>query len=86
MNRLYKEYCLPLTLYENIKQSVQCQYKNDVEELLKFIEKLPNDLRVEVSFFVFEKTFKELEFFKGRQLSFIAWICPLLKPLVKCKD
>ena len=83
LNRLYKEYCLPLSLYENIKHSIQSQCNDDIEELLKFIAKLPNDLRVEVSFFVFEKTFKKLEFFKGKQLTFIAWVCPMLKPLVK---
>lgn len=53
---------------------------------MKFIGKLPNDLRVEVSFFVFEKTFKKLDFFKGRQLTFIAWVCPLLKPLIRIRN
>ena len=38
---------------------------------------------MEVSFFIFEKTFKELLFFNGRPLTFIAWVCPLLKPVVK---
>ena len=55
---------------------------NDIDELIEFIEKLPNDLRVEVSFFVFEKTFRQIEFFKGKPLTFIAWICPLLKPII----
>lgn len=32
---------------------------------------------------MFEKTFNELEFFIGRPLTFIAWVCPLLKPLIK---
>lgn len=54
-----------------------------MDEIVKFIETLPNDLRVEMSFFVFEKTFKELYFFKGRSLTFIAWVCPLLRPLAK---
>ena len=83
---MYKDYCLPLNLYENAKQSIRYQYKNDLDEIMKFTGKLPNDLRVEMSFFVFEKTFKELFFFKGRSLTFIAWVCPLLKPLAKSAD
>lgn len=39
-----------------------------------------------MAFFVFQKTFIELDFFKGQPLTFIAWICPLLKPLLKGKN
>lgn len=57
-----------------------------MDEIITFIDQLPNDLRMEMSFFVFEKTFKELEFFKGRPLTYIAWVCPLLKPLIKSEE
>ena len=83
LNRIYKEYKLPLNLYENVKQSLNYLYKNDIEDVVAFIQDLPNDLKVEVSFYVFEKTFSELDFFRGRPLTFIAWVCPLLKPLIK---
>ena len=86
LNRLQEEYCLPLTLYENTKQSICYQNKTDMDQIMKFIDRLPNDLRVEMSFFVFEKTFQNLSFFKGRSISFIAWICPLLKSLAKSND
>ena len=29
LNRLYKEYQLPLSIYENVKQSIRYQYSND---------------------------------------------------------
>ena len=86
LNRIYKEYALPLDLYENAKQSIRYRYKHDLEELIKFIDELPNDLRIEFHFFIFEKTFKKLYFFKGKPLTFIAWVCPLMKPLFKNKD
>ena len=41
LNRIYKEYCLPLKLYENVKKSLRHQYKNDIEDLLSFTENLP---------------------------------------------
>ena len=56
---------MPLNLYENVKKSIKYQYATDIDEIVKFIEHLPNDLKVEMSYFVFEKTFKELEFFRG---------------------
>ena len=43
-------------------------------------------MRVDVSYYIFEKTFKEIEFFRDRPYSLITWICPLLRPMVKCKD
>lgn len=86
LNRIYKEYCLPLCLYENVKKSIKYQYKNDIEDMISFVATLPQDLRLEVTLFIFESTFKKFEFFLNRPVSFIAWICPLLKPLVKLKE
>lgn len=80
LDKIYKEYKLPLKLYENVKRSLCYQYSNDYDDLQEFIETLPQDLRLEVSLFVFEKTFKQIHYLKNRPISFIAWICPLLKP------
>ena len=82
LNRIYKEYGLPLKLYENVKNSLNFQYKNDIDEIIKFTENLPQDLRVDVTYFIFEKTFKQIDYFKNRPYQLIAWICPLLKPMV----
>lgn len=38
-----------------------------------------------MTLFIFESTLDN-EFFKDRPISFIAWICPLLKPLIKLSD
>lgn len=43
-------------------------------------------MRLEVTLFIYESTFKQFKFFSDRPVSFIAWICPLLKPLIKLKD
>lgn len=54
--------------------------------MIKLVETLPQDLRLEVTLFIFESTFRQFEFFNDRPISFIAWICPLLKPLIKLND
>ena len=63
LNRIYRDYCLPLQLYENVKKSLHQQFKHDIDELIQFTDQLPQDLKVDVTYFIFEKTFKELEFF-----------------------
>lgn len=50
--------------------------------MISFTETLPQDLRLQVTLFIFESTFKQFDFFKDRPVSFIGWICPRLKPLV----
>lgn len=47
---------------------------------------LPQDLKVQVTLFIFERTFKLFNYFTNKPISFIAWICPLLRPLIKVKD
>ena len=39
--------------------------KNYVEEMMHLTEQLPSDLRLEVSLYIFEDTFKQIELFKG---------------------
>ena len=60
--------------------------KNYVEEMMHLTEQLPSDLRLEVSLYIFEDTFKQIELFKGQPASFVAWICPLLKPMIKLEN
>lgn len=86
LNRIYKEFCLPLRLYENVKKSLKLHYKDDIDDLITFVNELPQDLRLEVSLFIYEDTFKQLEFLQNRPVSFITWICPLLRPMILNKD
>ena len=45
------------------------------------MSELPHKLKLEVSLFVHEHTYRTIHIFKGRTSAFIAWICPLLKPV-----
>ena len=86
LNRIKKEYYLPLKLYENVKKSIKYQHNNDIQDMVQFLDTLPQDFKVEASLFIFESTFKQFEFFYDRSVSFITWICPLLKPLIKLNE
>jgi hypothetical protein len=82
LNRIYKEYYLPLDLFLRLKQSLRYNQQKDMEDLNRFVEELPHQLKIEVSLFLHESTYKKIPYLIGRQDSFKAWICPLLKPLL----
>ena len=51
----------------------------DEEDLFKFVEELPHNLKIQASFYLHEETYKSMLFLEDKSMPFIAWICPLLK-------
>jgi hypothetical protein len=86
VNRIYKEYFLPLELYERLKKSVKYDLMQDRNEINTFVEELPHKLKLEVSLFIHENLYKRIDILKGRSSAFIAWICPLLKSSLFYKE
>ena len=80
MNRVYKEYLIPLELYSRLKQSLKYNFNEDNNELVTFVDELPYKLKVEISLFIYEKTYEKISFLHAKSSTYIAWICPLLKP------
>lgn len=76
---MYKDYYLPLDLYTRLKQTMRHGSKKNTDEISEFINQLPHGLKIEVSLFLHESTYKRINFFKERSSYFITWICPLLK-------
>lgn len=54
LNRIYKNYFLPLDLYQRLKQSMRYNYAQDIDDLNAFVDDLPQGLKVEVSLFIHE--------------------------------
>jgi hypothetical protein len=46
------------------------------------MDELPHKLKIEISLYLHEDTYKKINFLHDKSMSFIAWICPLLKPYV----
>lgn len=82
LKKLHKDYSLPLELYTRIKQSIRLKYAQDGDDLNAYVDELPHKLKVEVSLYLHEETYNTMVFLKDKSMSFIAWICPLLKPYV----
>ena len=82
VEKIYKEYHLPLELFTRMKQSIVYTEKKDINDLNEFVEDLPQKLRVEVSLFIHEDTFKKIVLLRDKDDQFKAWFCPMLKPLL----
>ena len=80
LNRIYKDYLLPLELYIRLKKAMGYESKKDINEINYFVDSLPHKLKVEVSLHIYEERYNRIKFFKNRTPSFITWMCPLLKP------
>jgi len=46
------------------------------------MEDLPNNLKIELSLYIHEQTYKHIYFMRDKSMSLIAWICPLLKTYI----
>ena len=43
------------------------------------MDDLPHNLKIELSLYIHEQTYKNIYFIKEKSMAFISWICPLLK-------
>lgn len=82
LKKIHQEHGLPFKIYERVKKSFLHRQNEANQELIDFINQLPNDLKLEVSMFIHEETYKQIYFLRRQSRMFIAWICPLLKPMV----
>ena len=71
-----------MKLYERVKKSVHYKQHKANEEMIGFIDELPNNLKLEVSMFIHENTYKKIMFLRSKSATFISWICPRLKPMI----
>jgi len=60
LNRIYKDYFLPLELYQRLKQSLKYNFNQDIDDLNQFVDDLPYKLKVEVSLFIHERTYQNI--------------------------
>lgn len=65
LKRIYDEFCLPLDLYDRVKKSLTYMFITDMDELNEFMDVLPQGLKIEVSLFIHERTYKKISFLRG---------------------
>ena len=71
-----------MELYGKIKRQLDKTTSSEIDEFHHFINELPAKLKMETSQYIYDRIYKRLYFFNDKSSSFIAWVCPLLKPLL----
>lgn len=57
-----------------------------MEDVTTFLSELPHQLKHEVSLFIYSDRYQKITFIRFQTKAFVAWICPLLEPLVIEKE
>lgn len=86
LNKIYKEFKLPLELFIKIKKTMGYESKKDMHDLHNFLNELPYKLKTELSLYVYEQRYMQIKFFKSKNNQFILWMCPQLKPQVYTRE
>jgi hypothetical protein len=54
LNKIFKDYHMPLELYASLKKSLNYQANNDLEDIHRFSDKLPHKLKIELSIHLYK--------------------------------
>ena len=66
---------------QNAEFSQKLSQISSLSIIALFIEELPNQLRIELAMVIHQKMYSNVQFFKGKDKSLIAWIGSVIKPL-----
>jgi hypothetical protein len=80
LNQIYKQHQLPLDLFIRIKKSIGTGNQKNIEKLEQLMQDLPQKMKTEVSLYIYEQRYAKIVFMRTGSISFILWLCPLLKP------
>lgn len=48
-------------------------------EMNEFVDELPEQLRLQASLYIYEDRYANISFLIGKEVEFIAWLCPRMK-------
>ena len=64
---MFKEFRLSSHLFIRVKQSIKHNFRNqDFDEYAKFVDELPHNLKIEVSMYIHDETYKIMVFLKEK--------------------
>lgn len=62
-------------------RTVKYDHMKKSKDVMHFIEELPHKIRVELAMEIHKKIYETINFFKGKDQTFIIWIGTLMRPL-----
>ena len=62
-------------------KTIKYDHSKNQKDVSEFMSELPYKLRIDLAMEIHKNIYVNIDFFKHRDKSFIAWVGPLLKPL-----
>ena len=81
LNDIHIEYGIQTELFNRLARNIKFDHSKKKKDIAHFIEELPNQLRIELAMVIHQKMYSNVQFFKGKDKSLIAWIGSVIKPL-----
>jgi hypothetical protein len=81
LNDIQIEYEINIELFNKLAKTIQYDHTKKKRDILQFIEELPHKLKLELAMVIHLKMYSTVDFFMGKDKSFIAWIVTLIRPL-----
>ena len=78
LEKLQENYILPVDLYIKVRNYIEQNHLNDMNDASQFVADLPLELRRPLSMHIYKDFYSKVDFLKGKREFFISWICPIL--------
>jgi hyperpolarization activated cyclic nucleotide-gated potassium channel 1 len=82
LNDIRSDYDIGPELYDELRIAIKYDHSKNYNDVKQFLEELPYKLRIELAMEIHKDIYTNIEFFNAKDKSFIAWVGPLLKPLL----
>lgn len=82
LNEIMIEYDVDEELYNKLLKNLHLDFRKRSKEFTSFIDDLPMKLRMELLMLMHQSKYKKIKYFNDKNKSFIAWVAPLLKPMI----
>jgi voltage-gated potassium channel len=86
LEELRRQYRLNHEIYIKLKKSLKYDHSKDKSDKFSFLNELPQSLKLELAVIMHQNIIKKIPFFQSRDPHFIAFICPLLRPMKVFED
>lgn len=80
LNEIQCEYRITDDLYNKLVKSIKYDHSKKSKDVLQFMEELPHKLKLELAMQIHKKMYENVNFFKNKDKSFIAWIGTVIRP------
>lgn len=81
LNDITAQFDIDPDFHSQLVKHLQLNHKKRQKDILAFMEELPHKMRLELAMILHNQLYANVNYFKGKDKSFIGWISTLLKPM-----